>query len=104
MSAQGTIQLERGTASTDKLRAYKVLVDGAEVGTIKQGTTESFPVAPGTHDVQLKIDWALSPIVTVDVPAGGTVRLTCRPKANPFTVIWYSTVGRKSYLRLEPAA
>jgi hypothetical protein len=104
MSAQGTIQLERSTAYTDKLRAYKVTVDGTEVGTIKQGTTESFPVAPGSHDVQLKLDWAYSPILTVDVPPGGTVRLQCRPRPNPFTVLWYSTVARKKYLRLEPAA
>ncbi len=104
MSAQGTIELERTKAWTDKLRAYKVTVDGAEVGTIKQGTTESFTVAPGAHEVQLKIDWALSPPLTVDVPAGATVALTCRPRANVLTILWYSTLGRKHYLRLEPAA
>jgi hypothetical protein len=103
MSAQGTIQLERPTAYVDKLRAYKVMVDGTEVGTIKQGTTEAFTVVPGSHEVQLKLDWALSPPLTVDVPAGGTTELRCRPRGNPLTALWYSTFGRKRYLVLEPA-
>ena len=103
MSAQSTIELQRGSAYTDRVRAYKVLVDGQEVGTIKNGKTETFNVAPGRHDVMLKIDWATSPTLTVDAPPGGTVRLTCRPKANPFTVLWYTLFARKKYLRLEPA-
>src|SRR5687767_12871512 len=104
MSAQSTLQLERDSTYTDRVRAYKVLVDGLEVGTIKNGSTETFTVAPGRHDVMLKIDWATSPPLTIDVSPGGTVRLSCRPRANPLTGLYYATFGRNKYLRLEPVS
>src|SRR5687767_7984917 len=99
MSAQATIELQRGSAYTDRLRAYKVLVDGREVGQIKNGQTESFTVEPGRHEVMLKIDWATSPPVTIDATPGATTRLSCRPRANPLTALYYTTLGRKNYLR-----
>ncbi len=103
MSAQGTIEIAREKAYVDKARAYRVLVDGTEVGRIKEGETQSFAVAPGSHEVLLKIDWATSPAVTVDVSPGGTARLGARPKPNPFTAIFYSLFARKKYLQLWAA-
>ena len=104
MSTQSTLELQRGSAYTDRVRAYKVLVDGQEVGTIKNKSTESFTIAPGRHDVTLKVDWASSSPVTIDAPPGGTVRLQCGPRATPFTAIWYTIFARKKYLKLEPVS
>lgn len=102
MSAQSTLELQRASTYTDRVRAYRVLVDGEEVGRIKNATTETFPIAPGPHEVQLKIDWAYSPPLAIDASPGGTVRLQCRPRANPLTGLYYTILARKKYLRLEP--
>jgi hypothetical protein len=101
MSAQGTIEIAREKAYVDKARAHKVLIDGTEVGRIKEGETQSFPVAPGAHEVVLKIDWATSPAVTVDVAPGSTAKLRTRPNGNPLTAIFYALFARKKYLTLE---
>jgi hypothetical protein len=45
----------------DRARKYKVLIDDRELGAIKSGETKSFPVDPGKHTIQLRIDWAKSP-------------------------------------------
>jgi hypothetical protein len=101
MSAQGTIEITREKAYVDKVRAHKVLIDGTEVGKIKEGETESYPVTPGSHDVVLKIDWATSPTVTVDVAPGASAKLRTRPNGNALTAIFYAFFARKTYLTLE---
>jgi hypothetical protein len=98
------IELQRASAYTDRVRAYHLLVDGEDVGTIKNGETKTFPIAPGAHEVMLKIDWAYSPPVRIEVAPGATVRLSCRPKANPLTGLYYTLFARKKYLKLEPVS
>lgn len=51
----------------DKLRAYKVLLDGAEIGDIRQGESKDFSAHDGKHTLQLKIDWCSSAPVTFDL-------------------------------------
>jgi len=40
-----------------RLRQYKVLVDGAAVGQIKEGGSELFAAPAGSHRVTFKNDW-----------------------------------------------
>ena len=54
-----TIQRDSGYA--DSLRAYKVILDGNEIGLIRGGESKSFPVSTGQHTIQAKIDWCSSP-------------------------------------------
>lgn len=44
----------------DLLRSYKILLDDKEVGRIKNGKVFEVRVPPGTHRLQLKIDWCFS--------------------------------------------
>lgn len=97
-----TIEIEREAGHwTDRGRAYKVLVDGSEAGEVRQGESKSFAVEPGSHEVQMKIDWCRSRPENVEVGAGEPARLMCRPAANPWTVLWYVTVGRLRYIELD---
>jgi hypothetical protein len=86
---------------TDRARAYKVLVDGEERGTIKQGEGVEIEVDPGTHEVQTKIDWASSPTVEADLAEGGRAEFVCAPNASPLTAIFYALFRRSNYIRLE---
>ena len=101
MSAQSTIKLERESKYMDRIRKYQVIVDGEEVGTIKNGESATFKIAPGPHELVLQIDWASSPPVTIDARPGGTVRLACRPKANPLNALYYILFARQKYLELD---
>ncbi len=103
-SAQGKITVERRFVGyMDRLRAYRVMVDGQEIGRVKNGETATYDVTPGQHQVQLGIDWARSPSLTVNVGPGEEIRLLAAPKANPFTALYYITFGRNQYIDLRQA-
>jgi hypothetical protein len=105
--ADGTIEFEReGGYYRDALRAYVIVVDGAAVGRVRAGERESVEVAAGAHEVYVHISrlWR-SPGVRVEVPAGGLVRLRCRPGRTPAFGLLYTLLFRpERYLVLEPKA
>ncbi len=77
MSDSSTIRIHRTHVSwRDRLRPYKVIIDGERSGTVADDHTEDFVVTPGEHIVQLKLDWTGSRAVHVDVQSGETAVLT----------------------------
>jgi len=62
------IKITRGShIHIDKLRAYKIYIDGVHRGDIRVGETKEFPVSDGFHTVQAKIDWCGSNKLDVEV-------------------------------------
>jgi hypothetical protein len=51
------LKIVRDSGYADRLRAYKVIVDGNISGEISNGETKEFPVSSGQHDLSLKIEW-----------------------------------------------
>ena len=99
------IEVERRAGGyTDRARAYKVMVDGAEAARVKAGESAGVDVAPGAHKVQMAIDWARSPAFDVELGEGETARFACHPNANPFNAIFYVLFARKRYVALERTA
>jgi len=47
----------RDSGYADRLRAYKIVLDGVVIGMIGNGETKTFPIVPGPHSLSLKIDW-----------------------------------------------
>jgi hypothetical protein len=71
MPPNAIIRINRQAAYwRDTLRAYKVVVDGEEVGRIRDGETLDFVVPPGSHRLRLKIDWTGSKELTFLVRHG----------------------------------
>jgi GTP-dependent phosphoenolpyruvate carboxykinase len=63
-----TIHVHRERAPwKDRLRAYKIEVDGEVVAKLKDGESTAIEVEPGERTVVAKIDWAGSPPVTLTV-------------------------------------
>jgi hypothetical protein len=54
------ITVTRPAELADKTRAYKVLLDGTQIGDIRQGESKPFEVPQGAHTLQLKVDWCTS--------------------------------------------
>ena len=98
------IRISRDSGYADRLRAYSVMVDGSEVGSVRDGEMKVFPVEAGEHTVRAKIDWAGSKTLTFAV--GENEEAAFRVKSNLrgtrlFFALWYSTFGSSSYLLLE---
>ena len=75
----GRVAVRREPGSSSILRAFRVLVDGKEVGRLRRDGELGVDVEPGTHAVQIRIDWAGSKPLEVTVGPGEVVRLVCEP-------------------------
>jgi hypothetical protein len=82
------------------MRAYRVFMDGREVGELLPGERTSIAVAPGDHVVQLRIDWARSRAITVNQAEGQVARFAARPRAAWAAVFWV-TLGVRRYPNLQ---
>jgi hypothetical protein len=104
MSSSAWIDVERKEGLRDRARAYKVMIDGQEAGTVRHGSHESFQVTPGTHEVFLKIDWCRSPKLTVDVAGAQRAKVTCVPSGTIWTAIFAIVFKPTAYIRAALAA
>jgi len=67
MENKTKIVLNRKQEWINRLRTYRVLIDGKEVGSVRNGSAEEFMVTPGTHTVQSKVNWCSSGVYTADL-------------------------------------
>lgn len=79
----GRIELHRDDGVTaDSAVRYRIVIDGERRGHIRKGETRRLTVRPGVHQLWLTCYrvWR-SPVREVEVSAGETVRMRCRPSA-----------------------
>jgi hypothetical protein len=89
----------------DRLRAYRVRIDGNLAGKIAEGETKDFFVPPGEHRVRLAIDglWG-SREVAIQVREGELAEFICRP-GGPALQSLFALLVPHRYIRLNgPAA
>ena len=101
-----TLVLKRERANLDKLRKYDVFCENTLIGTIKEGETESFDIKPGTHEIQLKIDWMSSNKLTIEIKQDESVFLTCCNKHKGLSIfsLMYILFKRKDWIWLKQSA
>ena len=101
------LKIVRDSGYADLIRAYQVLLDGKNIGGIRNGETKDFPVSPGEHLLSLKIDFCGSKTITFFVSEGDTVTFYAKSNVRglkSFLALWYVLFDRHSYLLIEPAA
>ena len=91
----------------DKFAAYLVVIDGDEVGKIRQGQQCEYHVAPGSHRLQLKINSGSSPVEVVTLNTGERARFICSANwstFNPYSLkAWKKelTAPKDTYIKLD---
>jgi len=70
-----TIRLKRTSEYNNRMRDYKIFIDGQQVGIIANGEAKDFPTTVGQHNVTAKIDWCSSPDVSIDIKDNETKEL-----------------------------
>ena len=96
------ITINRISGFSNVLRKIKIILDGQEIDEIKDGEIKSIEVSPGRHKLIAKIDWCQSNEIEFNI-AEGEYRRFLLKGTNPFLGLYYITIGRKSYLKLESA-
>lgn len=61
------LRIHRSSEYTNKLRSYVLYIDGKKAGQIRDGEIKEFEIAPGTHTVVARIDWARSNELEVEI-------------------------------------
>ncbi len=61
------IRIKRTNEYNNRMRDYKIFIDGQQIGTIANGETKEFPTTEGHHTVTAKIDWCSSPDILLDI-------------------------------------
>lgn len=102
-NADSIIRVTRTKSYADRLRAYRILIDGVERARIKAGDSIDIPVDAGNHSVVAKIDWCGSPTVIVKTHPDSTTTMECASNLQGlrvFLAIFYTTLFRDQYLTL----
>jgi hypothetical protein len=84
----------------DRLREYRVVLDGQEVGRLRPGRRCELSVTPGTHELEVRIDWAGSGSHEVVLAPGESVEYECRNRPGWSTIVRAFT-NPDSYLELQ---
>jgi hypothetical protein len=98
------LKIVRDSGYADRVRAYKVIIDGTTIGEIRNGETKEFPISSGQHDLSLKIDWCGSKVVRFAVSDKDVLTFDARSNLRGLKLLaglWYAFVAWSSYLHIE---
>lgn len=99
------ITIVRASGSLDILRAYRIILDGQNIGHIKDGETKQFTVSEGQHQLALKIDWCGSKTIQFTATAGDKLEFHAKSNLTGknwfYPGWWYMLFDRHSYLLIE---
>ena len=98
-----SITISRDSGYADRIRAYLVMVDGKELGRLKNGETQT-SVEPGAHEIVMKIDWCGSNTIIFSLADGESARFDCGSSlrgAQMFLSLYYIIFARNEYLWLR---
>ncbi|MFN8300119.1 MAG: hypothetical protein U0T75_13535 [Chitinophagales bacterium] len=104
-----TVLVKRSREWTNRLRGIRIILDGVEVGVVKNGEKQNFMVKPGTHTLQARIDWCSSKEVQFTIAEDQQLIYSLNSFAFnkpyklfiPFFVLYYTLIARDRYLELN---
>ena len=67
MENTNKIIVSRPNQWLNRTRIVKVFIDDVEAGSIKNGSSEEFAISSGQHNVQCRMAWYSSPVITVNL-------------------------------------
>ena len=90
------LHLTRDSGFADLVRRYTVLVNGAVVGSIKNGGTFECEIPTGKSSIQLRVDWCGSEPCEIDAGEGQLVRLECGSNLRGWKIFQSARIMRES--------
>jgi len=101
-----SIRLTRKRGHTrDRIRSYRIILDDIDRGSIKEGRSLDFGVEPGSHVLQLKIDWTRSQQIQFDVGVDEVISFECEPNGRTIATLIDSirAIGKhgRPYIKLS---
>lgn len=95
------LTISRDKTYRDKLRSYKIMIDGNCYEEIKCGEIKNINLDPGNHTIYLKIDWCRSNKIDFTILENETVEFECGNPISKWRIlspIIYITFLKNKYL------
>jgi hypothetical protein len=86
--AMANLTISRQKRVMERQNAFRVMVDGENIGEVGNGESDSFSLAAGVHEVHLEMRRFSSPSLEVILEPGQTTSLICRPHVAWWRVQW----------------
>jgi hypothetical protein len=97
-----TIKVKRGSGYADMIRAYSIVLDGRQVGTLRRGQEIVLHAAAGAHTLQMKIDWCSSNPVSFSIAEEQSKSFECGNSTRAILALLYVILWPSDYLWLRP--
>ena len=97
------IEVYRESAMFGRIFDFIVIIDGREIGRIKNGEKKRFKLEQGLHEIQLKINWSVFASPKESFLLKDFAKFTCKPKLglfSTFKIPYYFLFKRKKALLL----
>ena len=69
----GKFVIMRKSALTGAIHPIQVLIDGQPVASVKNGETQTYELASGKHQLEVRGHGGMSRSATIDIPPGQTI-------------------------------
>lgn len=99
------ITVSRPKQFADRIRAYKIKIDGNKISEIKAGESITISIPENSSIIQANVDWGLSNEMNVS-DLSQSDNLTIKNSFShklwiPFVAFYYITFARKKYLNIS---
>jgi hypothetical protein len=85
----------------DRLRSYKIFVNGTQVGTIARNTVLDIEIPSGLLTIEARIDWGRSRPLTIEATPDQKIEVEVSNHWGALLGLWAITFGFRSYLALK---
>jgi hypothetical protein len=96
-----TLRIVRGSGYADRLRSYKIFINGAQVGTIARDAVLDLEVPSGPLTIEARIDWGRSQPLTIEATPDQRIEIEVSNHWGTLLAIWAITFGFRTYLTLK---
>lgn len=97
------LELRRDSRWLSALRRFDVLLDRQRIGRLARGRKCTYEIAPGDHELVIRIDWVTSEPLHFRIAAGQHVRYVCGHPAPNWLAFLMSTHVSSIYVAPDDA-
>ena len=96
-----TLRLVRRSQFADRLRSYKIFINGSQVGIIARNSVLDLEVPSGPLTIEARIDWGRSRPLNIATTPHERIEIEVSNRWNALLAIWAITFGSRDYLTLK---
>jgi hypothetical protein len=96
------VRIVRRSEYADRIRSYKILINGTVAGSIARDSVLDLEVPSGPVTIEARIDWGRSRPLTIEAAPGKRIEIEVSNHWGALLGLWAITFGCRSYLPLKP--